>query len=272
MKFKHISTKFIISYVSILTVIFSVLIAVFHVGYRVSLNGYIRKNSYLMQEELDAAVTDVVNESAYLYGRMMVGSNIGLLRGIADEECSPAQRKSDFDTLMIRAGVDREYFNDVVISVNNARFSVRENPVEPVSDYAQLSANPNKLAYIGNAAGCLVMGIFSNGIVADFEGIVLFYLCENKISEMCNPVSGEEGYSFIMRSDGYIVSHINADLVGKVIVYSDVYNPETAPAYKTETLDGVKRIVVTSRPELLNSRYGFESCIVSVLDYKYYFG
>lgn len=271
MKFKHISTKFILAFVGILTAVFSVLILVFYIGFRVSMNDYIRRNSYSMQEELDAAVTEVVNESAYLYGRIMGSSNVELLYSISDDESAAGQRKEDFDTLISRVGVDGDYFDNVEIIAGGARFGINHNPTYAADDFSELYENKNSLMYLGNANLSLVMGIYSSGVITNFDGVFLFYMSESKISAMCNPVSGGEGYSFIMRTDGYIVSHVLPELVGRVIVYSDVYNPEAAPEYKTEILDGSKRIIVTGKPELLNSRYSFKSCIVSVLDYSYYF-
>ena len=272
MKFKHISTKFILSFVSILTAVFSVLIAVFYVGFRISMNNYIRRNSFSMQEELDLAVTDVINESAYLYGRIMGSSNVELLLTIADEGAGRSRREACFATLVQRVGVDSEYFDDVEFLLGEDRFSVNGSAAFTAEGYGALEERKNTLLYVGNVAQSPVLGIYSSGVVNGFEGIILFYMSESKISEMCDPASGEEGYSFIMRSDGYIVSHIDDTLVGKVIVYSDVYDPAASPEYKTRTLDGVKSIVVTSRSAVLNSRYGFDSCIVSVLDYDYYFG
>ncbi len=272
MKLKSISTKFILSFVSILTAVFSVLIVVFYIGFRVSMNNYIRSNSFSMQEELDLAVTEVVNESAYLYGRIMGTANVGLLMGISDGERTREERQADFDALIARAGIDEEYFDDLVIITGGTGFGLHSNNSDTAEEYPVLLENKNSLTYLGNVGNSLVMGIYSSGGISDFEGIVLFYMSGNKISEMCNPVSGSEGYSFIMRDDGYIISHIDTTLVGKVVVYSDVYNPEKAPEYKMETLDGSKRIIVTGKPALLNSRYSFNSCIVSVLDYEYYFG
>ncbi len=272
MKLKRISTKFIISYMAVLAVVFLVLIGVFELTFRLSMNDYIRKNSYAAQEELDAGVTDVINESAYLYGRIMSSSNVALLNGIANESLTVNERKAQFDSLMNRIGINGEYFNDVVIIVGDMRLSVNDCLPLTVSSYKPLTERQNEMLLVGNVDGSVVMGIMATGGISDFNGIILFYLAESKISEMCNPVSGEEGYSFIMRSDGYIVSHIDPELVGKVIVYSDVYNPASSPEYKTEKLDGVRRIIVTSKPQLLNSRYSFDCNIVSVLDYNYYFG
>jgi two-component system sensor histidine kinase YesM len=89
---------------------------------------------------------------------------------------------------------------------------------------------------------------------------------------MCNPSSGAEGYSFIMRSDGLIISHEDANLVGRTVVYSNIYSTKNAPAYNVTTLDGQKSIIVTTQAETLNERYNFDCCIISVLDYDYYFG
>ncbi len=272
MKFKHISTKFILSFVGLLAAVFSVLIAVFYVGFRISMNNDIRRSSFSMQEELDLAVTDVINESAYLYGRIMASSNVELLLTVADGEADRARRTESFQTLTQRAGVEAEYFDDVEFLIGEDRFSLRGSAPPAPENYRVLGEHKNRLLYVGNVENSLVLGIWSSGVVNGFEGIILFYMSESKMGEMCNPVSGEEGYSFIMRSDGYIVSHIDKSLVGKVIVFSDVYDPAASPGYKTETINGMKSIVVTKRAETLNSRYGFDSCIVSVLDYSYYFG
>ncbi len=272
MKLKHISTKFILSFVCLLTAVFSILIAVFYIGFRISMNNDIRRSSFSMQEELDLSVTDVINESAYLYGRIMGSSNVELLLTIADKGADRTRREECFITLAQRAGVEAEYFNDVEFLIGEDRFSLHGSAAPAEEDYRMLEEHKNGLLYVGNVGASLVFGICSSGVVNGFEGVILFYMSESKISEMCNPVSGEEGYSFIMRSDGYIVSHIDPTLVGKVIVYSDVYDPASSPEYKTETINGVKSIVVTKRADTLNSRYGLDSCIVSVLDYRYYFG
>lgn len=270
MKFRHISSKFIVTFVGILAAVFCVLTAVYYIGFRLSMNKFIKSNSFSMQQELDAGVTEVVNESAYLYGRIMSSSNAELLNGIADGELPAERRREYFDALIERIGVNDEYFNDVAVLLGETHFSVHASPYPDERAFAPLLQNKNKIAFVENVGDSFVMGIYSSG--GDFNGIFLFYMSERKLSEMCNPDGGEEGYSFIMRSDGYIVSHVDPSLVGKIVVYSDVYNPAAAPEYKTLKLDGARRIVVTGRSELLNSRYGFDGCIVSVLDYAYYFG
>ena len=44
MKLKHISTKFIFAFVGILTAVFAVLMAVLYIGFRVTMNNYIRED------------------------------------------------------------------------------------------------------------------------------------------------------------------------------------------------------------------------------------
>lgn len=270
-RFKNISSRFIFSFTSVLIGIFIVLVVGFYVVFNISMNNYIKKTSYLMQEEIDKAVTEVVNESAYLYGRIMDSSNVDLLYKISDDALTKEQRNLYFNDLIQKVYVNLDYFSNVVILIDDYSFGVTQDIILPNYDYDYLKEYKNRLIYVGNVNTSIVMGIHSNSSVSNFECTMLFYLKENKIMEMCNPISGEEGYSFIMKNDGYIVSHIDKNLVGKVIVYSDVYNSTSSKEYKTEKLDSKKRIIVTSNSELLNDRYEFDSCIVSVLDYNYYF-
>ncbi len=272
MRQKRISSKFIFVYVAVLAAVFLVLIGAFELSFRLSMHDYIRKNSYAAQQELDAGVTDVINESAYLYGRIMNSGNVALLNGVSNESLTDGERKTHFNSLTSRIGINDEYFNDLIFILGEKRFSLGNSSLPNVDFQESLNAKKNEMLLVGNVGGSVVMGISSGGGISDFNGIILFYMNEDKIREMCNPVSGEEGYSFIMRSDGYIVSHIDPALVGKVIVYSDVYDPAASPEYKSEMLDGARRIIVTSKPQLLNSRYSFDCNIVSVLDYGYYFG
>lgn len=272
MKLRHISTKFILAFVGILAVVFIVLILAFEIGFRLVMDDYIKQNSFSMQEELDMGVTEVINESAYLYGRIMRSSNVDLLNAIADSSKSRAERERCYLDLMTRIGINDEYFNDVVLFCEGQRFSAKNHVYFGGDELNVLADNKDALMYVGNTDDSLVLGIYSSAWTSEMSGTLLFFMSESKIREMCNPASGVEGYSFIMRSDGYVISHPNEDLNGKVIVYSDVYNPVSAPEYKKETLDGEWRIIVTGKPSMLNARYGFDCCFVSVLDYNYYFG
>lgn len=272
MKFKHISTKFILAFTGILAAVFIVLIAVFEVCFRVFMNDYIKQNAFSMQDELDAGVTEVINESAYLYGRITHSANTALINRVANSELDRAERAEAFTTLMSRSAVNADYFNDIVVFSGGTRFSLNGTAYFGGDEIEILEERRDELVYLGNVADSLVMGVNSSSRGVNTSDIFLFFMSESKINEMCNPLGGEEGYSFMMRSDGYIVSHPDSSLAGRVVVYSDVYNPAHAPEYKTETLDGVKRIIVTGKSTLLNSRYGFDCCFVSVLDYDYYFG
>ena len=272
MKLKHISTKFILAFTGILTAVFIVLIVVFEICFRVFMNDYIKKNAFSMQDELDVAVTEVINESAYLYGRITHSANTELINRVANAELSREERTEAFTALMSRSAVNAEYFNDVAVFAGGMRFSLNGSAYFGGEEFAVLEDRHDALVYLGNVGDSLVMGVNSSSRGVDTSDIFLFFMSESKISEMCNPSGGEDGYSFIMRSDGYIVSHPDSGLAGRVVVYSDVYNPARAPEYKTETLDGVKRIIATGKSEILNTRYGFDCCFVSVLDYDYYFG
>lgn len=272
MKLRRISTKFILSFVCILATVFAVLILAFEVGFRLIMDDYIKRNSFSMQDEIDASVTEVINESAYLYGRIMLSSNVALLNDVANGGKTREERESAYSVLMNRIGINDDYFNDVMLLCDDVRFSARNSVYYGYDELKILQEKRDALIYLGNTDDSLVIGINSSNWTSNASGIFLFFMSADKVNDMCNPASGGEGYSFIMRSDGYVVSHPDKSLNGKVIVYSDVYNPAKAPEYKKQTLEGKRRIIATGQSNTLNSRYGFDCCIVSVLDYKYYFG
>lgn len=271
MKGRSLSTKFIVAFIGALLLVLAVLITAFEVSFRLSMDSYIKNNMYSMQKVLDDSVSEVVNEAAYLYARIMKSENTALLYEIADGERSDGERRQSFCELTELAGVSEEYFKDVKLILDDITFSLNSCTTPEEAAYFSLRENANSMAFVGYLSGSVVMGIYSRAIVTEFSGTFLFYLDEARISDMCNSASGE-GYSFLMGTDGYIISHPEKTLVGKTILYSNVYNADNAPDYKTAKVDGVKSIVIVSKTETLNLRYRFNSCIISVLNYKYYFG
>lgn len=272
MKLKSISSKLISYSVIILLAVFVVLTSVCNFGFRLIMNNYIKRSCYSLQEELDSAATEIINESAYMYGRIMSSSNVSFLNSIGDDSLDSAQRQQSFSELCARIGADNEYLNDIAIVAGGSIFTLYGSDPPTVSSLEYLTENSNKMLFVMSTDDSIVMGIYSVGGTMDFSGVFLFYMNESVINSMFNPVNMASGYTFLMRSDGYIISHTDASLIGRMIVYSDVYDPASAPEYKTELLDSVRRIVVTSATDTLNSRYGFDSVVVSVLDYDYYFG
>lgn len=269
MKTITLKAKFIFAFVITLFLVLAIIVSVFEVGFRLVMDRQIKENIFSMQDALDESLTEVINESAYLYARMVRSNNVSLLQEISDETLAEEERSRAFETLVTRAGVNDEYFTDVVLVTDDLRFSCTGSALPSNSAFSFLKDNPYNMSFIGVGQGSAVMGLYAPN---DFEGVFLFFLSEERISEMCASSSGGEGYSFIMRSDGLIISHPDKAFVGKSIVYSDIYSIENAPVYKKDRIDGAQQIIVISQSDLLNTRYGFDSYIISVLDYGFYFG
>lgn len=269
MKTKALKTKFIFAFLITLFLVVVILITVFEVGFRLIIDGQIKQNMFAMQDALDESVAEVVNESAYLYTRMSRSSNEPLLSSVADEQLTDEERAEAFKSLIVHTGVNREYFDDVILEVNGKRFSMTGEIQVPGSVFEHLMENPNDIVFAGVYSQSVVTGLYSP---VDFGATFLFCLNERRISEMCASSSGGEGYSFLMRGDGLIISHPDGVQVGKSIIYSDIYNVENAPQYKKDRVDGVRSIIVISETDLLNSRYSFGGYLISVLDYNFYFG
>lgn len=271
MKINTLSTKFIIWFVGSLILTLAVMIAAFQIVFRISMDNFIRENIYTMQSELDLGVTEVVDESAYLFSRIVKSENAQLLAKTMDEGFDSEERTAAFETLVERAGIDGDYFNNVALILADVSFSLNGTPAYLDDDYSFLRETPNRIMLVGSTGDGIIVGIYSEYLVSDFTGTFLFCFKEERFSEMCSD-TGDAGYSFIMRSDGLVISHENKFFVGKIIVESSLFKPETAPFYQTVVLDGVKSIVVTTAADSLNVRYGFDSAFISVLDYNYYFG
>lgn len=271
MKSVKITSKFIAVFITTLLFVLSVMLVAFVVGFRVAMESFVKSNIYSMHAALDENVLNVVHESVYLYSCMVKTENVDELTVISSADIPHDEREKAYHALMDKVGVNDKYFNDVTL-LTDYRFSMNDSLLPAESSFSVLYSNPNSFSLIENTGGDIILGVYSYGLVSDFSGIILFYMDESCISDICNPENGEgNGYSFLLRTDGYIVSHKDKSFVGKSIVYSDLFNPVPKSQYKTTKIDGVKRIVVTNDMTAVNDCYGFGCRIVSVLDYGYYF-
>jgi two-component system sensor histidine kinase YesM len=82
---------------------------------------------------------------------------------------------------------------------------------------------------------------------------------------------GSYGYSFIVRSDGFIVSHLDSKLIGKTIADGFFY-PDKLSELKVTEIESEKKIIVTGEMKKLNLQYNFDCFLVSVLDYDAFYG
>lgn len=269
MKTITLKAKFIFAYVLSLFLVLALLLIVFETSFRLTMDGHIREEIYAMQDALDESLTEVVNESAYLFARIKRSNDGTLLQTVDNAALSDERREEAFGSLIALAGVNREYFTDVIYLTEDRAFSLADEVSIAESQAQFLKDDPYDIVFVGVVQNSVVMGLCAP---SDFNGIFLFCIAESRISEMCASSSGGEGYSFVMRSDGLVVSHPDGALVGKSIIYSDIYNVANAPEYKKDKIDGVRRIIVISASDMLNARYGFDSYVISVLDYAYYFG
>ncbi len=272
MKRPALSQKFILSFLGTLLAVFLLCTVLFECVYRVYVERFIRNNIFEIQNTLDKSVTETVNESVYLYSRLVQGENTPLLQTVANEDAPFAERKDAFDSLIASAGCNERYFTDVVLVLPDTLWSKNGNVGLSDREYEALRSAPNTMQYVANTAQSVIVGICARETASDFCGIFLFYMQEENFADICNPSDWIQGYSFLMRKSGLVVSHAEKELVNKTVLYNDIFSFTDSAEYVTTRLDGKKCIVITQSAQSLNFKYGFDCCFVSVLDYDAYFG
>ncbi len=263
--------KFVLAFLSTLFVVFTALMICIQIGVESRLGRYIEDNIFSMQGNIDDSVTSVVDECAYLYARILRGDNVPELNTLAAEDASEAEKSEAFSLLMKSASVNEHYFSDVKAEYDGDVYSMSgdESLDFDLRDAAQTKKNSLVLGDCRKKKITIAIGVKDTGTV--FSGTFFFYMDEKAVGNVCNVFEDNTGYSFILRSDGYILSHADTSYIGKSVVYSDLYDLDEVPSYKIQKVDGVKSIVVISGMDSFNSRYGFGCYLVSVLDYDSFY-
>ena len=108
--------------------------------------------------------------------------------------------------------------------------------------------------------------------MTETKGCFVFFMPETAISYYLTGFGTEEGYSYIIRKDGYVFSHVDQDYVGKLYFYENIYELDGGSSLRTLQMGDEKKIVNVGPMQRLNERYGGEYYLVSILDYGHYYG
>jgi len=263
-KFKSLKAKFIAVYLSILFAVFVLLLLAIQIGMQVYFKSYIRNNVQGLQDDIDASITSVVNEVAYLYARITKSDNVELLNEIGSAEDNLTGKEA-FIELINKSGYNKEYFKNIVLLANREVYGLEEAKLPGTEILNAIKATRNKVLLATTLDNQIIIGINMELDTTHLTGIFLFYLSGDLFNSLCNTQSGGNGYSYIVRSDGFIVSH--AELAGRRMddFASDV-------AIKISEVNDEKKIIVTGEMKKLNRQYNFDCYLVSVLDYDVFYG
>lgn len=267
---KKLGTKFILVFTAVLTCAFAVMVAAVQLIAGAYVNGDVRDSIDLLQRDFDAFATEVADEAAYFYSRLNRPENAALLDALGEGKTEQTRRDA-LTALVETAGLNGNYFVDVGWQGENGFLSVNGFDAPKDEVFAAAADSPNALVFGGYAAGCDRFAVFMTSDVTATTGTFVFYLLEAALSDMYAAADPAGGYSFVMRSDGYVVSHERKEFAGRTLIYENLFALGRRQ-YQYAKMDGTRKFVVVRDMTELNTHYGFDFYIVGVMDYDYYYG
>ena len=269
MKKAKLSTKFILLFTAVLTGIFAVMLAVVQLSMTSSMRGYIGDNLDAYHGDVDSNVVAAIDEVAYAYARIVRDTNADALQDLNSDNGYAVRMRALKDLATL---AQSDTFSDVGWQDEGGYLSVNGYAAPAAEVFLAAEQNKNRVVVGGYANGCHAFVICLDNSVTETKGCFVFFMPETAISYYLTGFGTEEGYSYIIRKDGYVFSHVDQDYVGKLYFYGNIYELDGGSSLRTLQMGDEKKIVNVGPMQRLNERYGGEYYLVSILDYGHYYG
>ena len=269
MKKAKLSTKFILLFTAVLTGIFAVMLAVVQLSMTSSMRGYIGDNLDAYHGDVDSNVVAAIDEVAYAYARIVRDTNADALQDLNSDNGYAVRMRALKDLATL---AQSDTFSDVGWQDEGGYLSVNGYAAPAAEVFLAAEQNKNRVIVGGYANGCHAFVICLDNSVTETKGCFVFFMPETAISYYLTGFGTEEGYSYIIRKDGYVFSHVDQDYVGKLYFYENIYELDGGSSLRTLQMGDEKKIVNVGPMQRLNERYGGEYYLVSILDYGHYYG
>lgn len=269
MKKAKLSTKFILLFTAVLTGIFAVMLAVVQLSMTSSMRGYISDNLDAYHGDVDSNVVAAIDEVAYAYARIVRDTNADALQDLNSDNGYAVRMRALKDLATL---AQSDTFSDVGWQDEGGYLSVNGYAAPAAEVFLAAEQNKNRVVIGGYANGCHAFVICLDNSVTETKGCFVFFMPETAISYYLTGFGTEEGYSYIIRKDGYVFSHVDQDYVGKLYFYENIYELDGGSSLRTLQMGDEKKIVNVGPMQRLNERYGGEYYLVSILDYGHYYG
>lgn len=269
MKKAKLSTKFILLFTAVLTGIFAVMLAVVQISMTSSMRGYIGDNLDAYHGDVDSNVVAAIDEVAYAYARIVRDTNADALQDLNSDNGYAVRMRALKDLATL---AQSDTFSDVGWQDEGGYLSVNGYAAPAAEVFLAAEQNKNRVVIGGYANGCHAFVICLDNSVTETKGCFVFFMPETAISYYLTGFGTEEGYSYIIRKDGYVFSHVDQDYVGKLYFYENIYELDGGSSLRTLQMGDEKKIVNVGPMQRLNERYGGEYYLVSILDYGHYYG
>lgn len=262
--------------ITLLVMLFSfslILIFVVRTVSKISIENYIYNDIYSRQNEMYTGLSHVFDEVNLLYSRMVL--NEDFIKVLEDETLAINEKKLLYKEMLDKVGTDKTLFYDVTIIYDDDVLRMNNNISLPDKAFIENVMNSTQLIEIGESIkdidndSYLTIGKrMVNFPTGDVRGSVIFYINQDNLVTILNSISGDLGYSFLVKDDKYIVSHTDYEFIGATIFDADIFIIDKLPNYEIRTLNGEKAIIIVYKNQDFNNQYNLNWKIVSVISYK----
>lgn len=271
MKFKKVGREFMFKYAAILVVAFAVMFAVVCICCWYFVNKYIRENLDSLQTDVDSSMTTLVDETAYLYARLIRSGNSELLNRMSTGETYEERAEAFYELVSGSAVETEDYFGDVAFWRDDEYFSLNglSRPDDSLYEKAEDSAMPVVIGEVSD--GCIQFAIQLKNSLFQTEGVFVFFMNEGRFSNLLQGYNGLE-FSSLVGSDGYVYAHSDADKAGKYMLTEGLFGTVLENGHTISGRGNSKTINVITSADTLALRYGFDCYVLSVFSYRFFYG
>ena len=257
-------------FTAVLTGLFALVIIAIQVTSSVFTQGYLKDNIFSFHKDVDESICTTIDEVVYSYARMVREDNQQLLNNLNSNNSRTV--RAEALQQLVTVGEMSTIFADVGWRDVGGFLSVNGYISPNESVFLQAAENKNSIIVGEYKNGCIPFVVHMKIDITQTEGAFVFYMDESALSSSYAILGSEAGYSYIISKDGYILSHEDKDLVGKILYYSNMYQLDVDQSADFFDMNGENKYVLTSYLERVNELYGFNYHVVSVMNYDYYYG
>lgn len=236
-----------------------------------AIENFIFNDIHERHQDMYNGMSLVLDEVNLLYSRMILHEDFEYL--IDDSEASTST--GIFERIIKEVGINDELINDIVFMSENKIDRLTEEQI-PLPDYVfyQKVLKSDKVINHGG----IIKDINENNYliiakrvrkftIGQIDGVLFFYINEDRLSELYNNIPAELGYSFILADDSLVISHTKGDFVGAHLFDVDFYQSKQFPCYTERMINNERSIIIVNESKAFNQRYQFNWKIVSVISY-----
>ncbi len=254
---KSLNKKFSLIFAFILVAIFIVLLIGVQIISVAVTNSYIETDVFASHARMDDRLGILLNGINNDYTIM---TECEQLRGM--ESADKTERDAAFKKMIDETALSGDYANIMLVSDENI-YSHKAGFDSPAESFIRQVEDGNKILYLGrtnNEKGYIEIGRRFQS--ESISGVVVFYLSESSLGDICLETDEALGYTQLITSKYLILAKSIGDDMGKTIMETESF-PLSSGDYSLKLIGGVaKNIVITE----CNNDYNMELYLISVLD------